>query len=271
MTFPIPVQPYPIGEQDFQEMLKRVERLLTRVGQEVERLFDNCNRVLDWLPGFLADRLVAALRKLGSLIKRFFVDVGKVFANPGWPPGLFSTASDWTKLVGGPVSGLSGYFTLDQMSSDNKWQGPAAEAYGDTLPTQQKAVDGIKQLTDAVDSNLSNVAYGIIALWAGIVIAVGSFVVELIVEAAAAATAVGAPPAAVGAGASTLKVIGVVAAVVTAFVTYVGLLVDSLTDLRQKLAGNEPYPDGSWPKSTTENFSDGSLSDGDGTDWRMKY
>jgi hypothetical protein len=271
MTFPVPVQPYPIDEQEFQELLKRVERLLDRVGQGVDRLFDNCNRVVHLLPGFLADRLAAALRELGGLIGRFFAEIAKIMANPGWPPGVLTTASDWTNAVGGPVSGLAGNFTLDEMGSDNKWQGPAAEAYRDVLPTQKTAVEGIKQLTDALDSNLTKVGWGIIALWAGLAIAIGSFVVELIAEAAAAATAVGAPPAAAAAGVSTAKVIGLVAAVVSAFLAYVGLLVDGLSTLRQKLAGHEPYPQGSWPRSTTGNFSDGSLSDGDGTDWRMKY
>lgn len=271
MTFPVPVQPYPIGEQEFQEMLKRVERFLARVDQEVHRLYDNCNSALRWLPGYLGDRLVAALRELGGLISRFFTELAKIVTNPGWPPGVLSTAGDWTNTVGGPVSGLASYFTLDQMSSDNKWQGPAAEAYRDTLPTQKAAVEGIKQLTDALDSNLTKVGWGIVALWAGLAIAIGSFVIECIAEASAAATVVGAPPAAAGAGVSTAKVIGLVTAVVGAFLTYVGTLVDGLGTLRQKLAGNEAYPGGSWPKSTSANFSDGSLSDGDGTDWRMKY
>ncbi|MBQ0897729.1 hypothetical protein KBX37_32555 [Micromonospora sp. U56] len=72
-------------------------------------------------------------------------------------------------------------------------------------------------------------------------------------------------------GISTAKVIGLVGTLVVAFLTYVGLTVDALSGMRQKLAGHEPYPRGSWPRSTTTNLEDGSLRDGDGTDWRMKY
>jgi hypothetical protein len=37
-------------------------------------------------------------------------------------------------------------------------------------------------------------------------------------------------------------------------------------------ARGEPgtYPDGHWPRTTTD-LTDGSLSDGDATDWRSKY
>jgi hypothetical protein len=118
---------------------------------------------------------------------------------------------------------------------------------------------------------LTKVGWGIVAMWAGVAIAIGSFVIELMAEGGAAATGVGAPPAAAAAGVSTAKVIGMVAAIIGAFLTYIGLLVDAMSTLRQKLNGNEPYPGGSWPRSTTADLSDGSLTDGDGTDWRMKY
>ena len=41
-------------------------------------------------------------------------------------------------------------------------------------------------------------------------------------------------------------------------------------DLRQQLHNSSAYPDGHWPRPTTD-ISDGSLSDGDATDWRLKY
>lgn len=86
-----------------------------------------------------------------------------------------------------------------------------------------------------------------------------------------AATVVGAPASRGRSGISTAKVIGLVGTLVVAFLTYVGLTVDALSGMRQKLAGHEPYPRGSWPRSTTTNLEDGSLRDGDGTDWWMKY
>jgi hypothetical protein len=139
MTLPVPVQPYPIGAQEFQEMLDRVDRLLKQVDSGMQRLFANCNRVLQWLPGYLAQQLISSLERLRDLTGRFFAEVAKVIHNPGWPPAVLSTASDWTIRVGGPVSGLAGRLTLDHVRSDNKWQGAAADAYRDTLPPQKAA------------------------------------------------------------------------------------------------------------------------------------
>ncbi|MFG2109800.1 hypothetical protein [Micromonospora chersina] len=271
MTLPLPVGASPIGPQEFQDMVNRVERYIGQVEKNMQRLFDNCNRAAVVLPAFLADDLRPRLERLRDLTRRLFFELTKVVANPGWPPGVLSAAEDWTTRVGGPVSGLATRLTPDQMKLDNKWEGAAAEAYAETLPTQKAAIEGIKQLTDVLDTNLTKIGWGIVAMWAGLAVGLAAFVAELIVEVGAAATVVGAPPAAAGAGVSTAKVIGLVGTLVVAFLTYVGLTVDALSGMRQKLAGHEPYPGGSWPRSTTTDLEDGSLRDGDGTDWRMKY
>jgi len=259
-----------VSEGEFRDLLARMDTKLKDVDQSSAKLFDRSNRAMALLPPGVSDMLRDALIRLRDLMAKFYEELAKIQFNPGWPPGLYSTGNAWTSQVGGPISSLSGKLSTDQLRIDNLWTGPAADAYAAILPTQQKAVDAIKQATDVLDSNLTKAAAGIVVLWIGVIAAVASYLIELIAETGAAATVVGAPPAAAGAGLSTAKVIGLVIAAIGVFAGYAALLADSMSSMRQAMYANGPFPDGKWPKSTASDFNDGSLSDGDTTDWRMK-
>jgi len=254
-----------MSEGEFREKLAEVERLMNDVNSHVSTLFGRCNRAMYFMPPGVSGAMASSLNKLNELIAKFFAEMGKILLNPGWPFGLMSAGDDWTDKVGGPLSQLSDKLGPDQMKIDNFWQGRAAEAYAAVVPAQQKALDRIKTITDSIDSNLTKTAIGIFAMWAGVVLAVVSYVAELAGEAGVAATVVAAPPAAAGAGVSTAKVIALVVACVALFVTFVGTIVDAVTSLNQTLQSGGP-----WPQATTSEFNDGSLSDGDTTDWRYK-
>jgi hypothetical protein len=258
-----------MSESEFREKLATAEQLINDVNANIATLFNRGNRAMYLLPPGVSDALADALVNLRDLIARFFEEYAKVVYNPGWPFGLMSAAEDWTNKIGGPISGLSAKLSPDQLRIDNHWTGRAADAYAAVLPSQQKAIDAIKTTADAIDSNLTKTAYGIFALWAGVLLALVGFVAELMAEAAAVATVVGAPPAAAGAGLSTAKAIGLVVACVALFVTFVGTIVDSITTLNQTLHSDGAFPGGGWPRSTASDFNDGSLSDGDTTDWRI--
>ncbi|MEV8506290.1 hypothetical protein AB0368_15850 [Actinoplanes sp. NPDC051475] len=259
-----------ISEGEFRDLLAKMDTKLKDIDASSAKLFDRSNRAMLLLPPGVSDMLHDALVKLRDLMAKFFDEIAKVVLNPGWPPGLYSTGNAWTSQVGGPISSLSGKLTTDQMRIDNFWTGPAADAYSAILPSQQKAVEAIKQATDVLDSNLTKAAAGIVVLWIGVIAAVASYLIELVAESGAAATVVGAPPAAAAAGVSTAKVIGLVIAAIGVFATYAALLADSISTMRQTMYANSAFPDGKWPTSTAADFNDGSLSDGDTTDWRIK-
>lgn len=259
-----------LSESEFREQLAKLERLVDDVNTHVTALFDRGDRAARLLPLGLGDTLRDALLRLRELIAKFFTEYAKIAYNPGWPFGLMAAADDWTAKVGGPISGLAGRLGPDQLRIDNHWRGRAADAYASVLPSQQRAIEAIKTTTDAIHTNLTKAAWGIFALWAGLVLAIAAFVLELMAEAAAAGTVVGAPPAAAAAGVSTAKVIGFVVGCVGFFITFAGLIVDSMASLNQTLHADGAFPDGKWPRSTTSDFDDGSLSDGDTTDWRIR-
>ncbi|MDI6103556.1 hypothetical protein QLQ12_33590 [Actinoplanes sp. NEAU-A12] len=266
MTFPVSG---PISAREFQQALGDIHAGLDSVNSSVAKIFEHSNRALFLLPAGLGDGLRSALEELGRQITELGEIIVKFLANPGDPLKLFATAGEWTTKVGGPISAMSGQISSEQLRIDNFWTGPAADAYAATLPAQQKAIEAIEAAADTLDANLTKVAGGIVAFWVGLAIPFASYVSELVVEAAAAQTGVGAPPAAAAAGASTAKFIALVSAVILAFSTYTALVFDSLSALRQALYSNAPFPGGGWPRSNPSDFNDGSLADGDTTGWRM--
>jgi hypothetical protein len=258
-----------ISESDVQALLDRVGTRITDIETTSNTLFERSNLALDLLPAALTGDLHDTLAGLRDTLADLLAQLGKILANPGWPPGLFAAADTWTTAVGGPASAMSPKLGTDQLRIDTFWQGPAATAYTATLPAQRKALEAIKQATDILDSALTKIATGIIAMWIGIACTLASFLLELGTESAAAATVVGAPPAAAAAGLSTAKVVALVTAICGAFAPYLYLVSDSMAILRQTLWADSAFPNSRWPRSTTADFSDGSLSDGDTTDWRI--
>ncbi|MEE6257195.1 hypothetical protein [Plantactinospora sonchi] len=260
--------PTTMSEPEFREKLTKMGELTDGINNNSAKLFRNCHRAASILPPPLSNKINDALDRLGKLIEKFFEELAKIILNPGWPFGLMSAGDDWTEKIGGPASrDLVPKLNEDHAERriDNKWSGPAAEAYAKMLPTQQKALETIKATTDALDSNLHKTAWGIFGLWAGVIVAVAMYVYELSGEAAGAATGFAAALAAAAAGMSTIKVTTLVTALSVALLAYMNNISDSMTTLKQTLAG---LPE--WPKSTTADFNDGKHTTKDPTDWRIR-
>jgi hypothetical protein len=121
-----------------------------------------------------------------------------------------------------------------------------------------------------IDDALTKMSIAIGALWLAILSAVLAALIEYLGEGAAASTVAGAPPAAAGAGVSTAKLLAVISGALDLFFGFVvATTLPVLKQLRQNLNDNSAFPDGGWPRSTTD-LSDGSLSDGDTTDWHVR-
>lgn len=258
-----------VSEDEFREILERVRRFLDRAQRAAVELIDNVNDVIGWLPGALADRVVAVLNRFNDLLSQFYREVGEFVTEPGWPPGLFSARDEWVSKVGARASELVSTATLDETRSDDYWQGVAADAYRNTLPRQKEALTAIKAVTDDIADALTNIGWAIYTAWAALAVAVATFVAELLTEAGAAATGVGAPPAAAAASGSAVKVVTLVGAIIGGLVYYLTTLSGECNNLNQRLGENNAFPSGRWPRSTT-NLSDASLNDGDSTDWHIR-
>jgi hypothetical protein len=261
--------PLPLSESEFSDLLRRVGDGLDKVVELSNKIVDACNSVGKWL-GPLWNDVVDLLTKFIDLVQKFLSEVGKFFTRPGVPWTLWNHGTDWTEQVGKRAGDLISKATSGQTEIDERWQGPAATAYMGTLPDQAKALSAIKAATDDLDDALTKVAGGIIAFWIGLLAAIVPFIIELTGWGAAAATGVGAPPAAAGAGASTLKVLGILATVTTAAIAYLTAISSQYKDLLQRVNNNDGFPGGHWPRSTNDVIADGSLSGDNNTNWHLR-
>lgn len=260
-----------LGDAEFQDILKKVGDALNEIPKQFQRLIDNVNSVLDWLPGFVMDKINAALKAVGDFIGKVLTEIGKFITQPGVPWTLWTHGNSWTEEVGGKTSTWQDIFHVGSLQTDDEWKGTSADAYKSVLPLQQKALGAVKSATDEVDDVLTKMAIAIGVAWLAIVSAIVSFVIELTAEAGAAATGAGAPPAAAAAGVSAAKVWGIIAAalgVLEAFVA--GSLLPAIKDLNQRVNNNEGFPGGHWPTLTSD-ISDSSHKENKGQNapWEM--
>lgn len=242
-----------LGQAEFEDILRRVKEALDEVPKQFQRLVDNINSVLDWLPGWVMDRIRDALNAVSDFIGKVLTEIGKFITQPGVPWTLWNHGSTWTNEVGAKASSWQDVFTVGAMDTDDNWTGAAATAYKNVLPQQQKALGMVKAATDEIDDVLTKMAIAIGVAWLAVVSAVVSFVIELTAEAGAAATGVGAPPAAAAAGVSAAKVWGLVSAALAVLEAFVAsTLLPAIKDLNQRVQSDEGFPQGHWPQLTTD-------------------
>ncbi|MFG1928986.1 hypothetical protein [Cryptosporangium sp. NPDC048952] len=260
----------PMSDPDFRDLLHKVERKLEEADRKGREIFAEVARVYPFLGPF-KDDAEALLAKIKKLWDGFWTEMVQLVTSPGVPWTLWAHGNDWSgPPIGGTVSKQAGRATANALGIDNYWHGQAADAYKDTLGPQKEALTWIKTVSDEIDDILTKVAVAIITLWVTVLGLIVTLVIELTAEAVAAGTLVGAVPAAIASLASWTKVIaGVSLAIGVLWAFLGGTALASFKDLRQRLYDSVPFPEGRWPKATSEYTSDGSITDGDTTAWRL--
>jgi hypothetical protein len=255
---------------EFDDILHRVDQKLRDAEEQTRRLIDRVRHAMSWLGPF-GHGVMEVLEKIWEILQKIGSEIATFFTQPGVPWTLWNHGNDWSgPPVAGRIAKLVGEATLDETRADDRWQGSAADAYRNTLPRQKEALAKLVSVAQDIDDVLTKMAVAIGAFWIAVLSAIIALVVELTAETAAAATVVGAPPAAAAGGISLGKALGLIAGAASLLYGFVmSDTAPAIKDLRQSLYDATAFPGGRWPRSTTD-MSDGSLSDGDGTDWHLK-
>jgi hypothetical protein len=257
----------------FGDVLARVEYTLEKVKDVIRRILVNCKRWLPWLGG-VGGQLARLIGAIGRLLEHVVREVGRFLTRPGDPVTLWTTGVRWTTDVGAPVSNRAGTFTTDFQHSDDRWQGPAARSYERALPPQRAALEKTEAVSAKIGDSLHEVAIAIGMFWVAVAAATAALLADLIVSAAATATVVGAAPGAANAGASLGRYVAAFSALTLGLAAFLNVALRAQSGLEQQVSDNATFPGppaGHWPASTTAAFADGSMSDGDGADWRLIY
>ena len=211
----------------------------------------------------------AGIDELFRLLDYVHRQLADQLARAGDPDTLRAEGAVWANRIGAAASRLAASVTLNGLQVDDHWTGTAATAYRNTLLPQNTALTAVKTAGDEIDAALNDLADAVTAYWVGISGALLLLVAALVGAVAIAATGVGAPAAA-GLGATAL----------TAFAFALTGLVDTVTSaastaadigagLERQLSNDTAFPAGAWPRSVTSISGDGSISDGDDTDWHL--
>ena len=260
----------PFLAEDLATTLAAVRDTAGEAQRAVDTVIAAGEAALTVLPGMFGDELREALARLRRMFDEAMRDLAALMAQAGSPTALRAAGAVWSGEIGGMVSRLAGLATLNGIRADDHWSGVAAEAYRNTLPAQQSALTTVKAVGDEIDTTLNDLASAIIRFWLAVAVALVGFVVAVASAVATASTVVGAPVgvtiaiAAVGATAVAVN------EALTDLTTITTDIRDQAAGLQRRLSNDTAFPAGGWPRSTTPISGDGSISDGDDTDWHLK-
>ncbi|WP_394613002.1 hypothetical protein JNUCC0626_23905 [Lentzea sp. JNUCC 0626] len=238
------------------------------VDRAIRRFFDVVNTTLSWVPAplkWVIERVEDGIRIVNVKIAEFWDRVNQLFEQPGDSDRLRQVGTEWVEKVGNKLGDVAGTVTLDKMRTNVEWEGKAARAYSATVPPQSQGLNSVKDVANQMRASLNSLANSIDAFWIAMGVALGTFVVAAVGAIAAACTVVGTP-AAVGAIAGGLTVaIGIIGATIMALEAHTNTIETEQNSIVQKIhdIGRE------WTMPNTGDMGDASVTDGDGSDWKI--
>ncbi|WP_198319343.1 hypothetical protein [Actinopolyspora erythraea] len=157
-----------------------------------------------------------------------------------------------------------GGISLNNLRTSREWNGRAAEAYRDLVPSQADGLGEIELFAEQLRTSLESLANSIETFWLAVKSAFVVFVVGAVGAIATACTVVGIP-ATIGAIATAVGVsLGLVITAVTALNSHVNTIEPQQSALNEKIhdLGTE------WAKTNAE-LSDSTTRDGDRSNWEL--
>lgn len=236
---------------------QQVADAVTRIRDAWNQIQNGVNSVLDWLPGFLCDKLKEWFSKLASKVSEFFDLMTKPFIQRGSSDALRTAGESWNTDIGGRASTQAGLLAPEQLKTDNEWQGKAADSYKDAITSQNKALASVKTLSENVQNALNEVANALDSFWNGLLAAVLTYVGAMVLCIIGAATVVAAIPSI---AAAVTASIAVIVATINLTTTFVNSLQTQRGKLEQIGTTDSAFANGQWPPATT----------GDNKGWKPK-
>lgn len=248
-------------------LVREAEGKTEEIDRKVREFFEKVNGLLDWVPGALTqliEPIQRGLQQLQQKLAEFWDRVNQLFEQPGNSDRLKEVGDSWANSIGNPVGDTAGDISLEKLRANIEWTGKAAEAYKAMVPAQGESLSGIKNLAIQLQNSLTGLANAIDSFWTANLIALGTFVVGVVGAIAAACTVVGVPAAIAAIATAAGVSIGLIATAVNTMNSLVDTIETEQNSIKQKIQdlGSE------WSKSNAD-LSDGSVSDGDATDWRV--
>jgi hypothetical protein len=205
--------------------------------------------------------MLAAARWVAARVTDIVTVLRRMAAGAVFPVAAWRWSDAWNDVV---VVGLRERQRIDPSTSSvrDRWQGIAADRYYEAAVEQAAAVDRALAGAELVRDQLRECAIATGAIYGALCAGVFELLGVLCAAVALTATGVAAP---VGIGGAIAAVADLVALLLSVSVA-IGAYGFQTTRVPDALADCFP---GGWPTPHPSTFADGSLTDGDTTDWRI--
>ncbi|HEU5471466.1 MAG TPA: hypothetical protein VFV67_12495 [Actinophytocola sp.] len=254
----------PVIDTAFEDAVAAVRDAVDRLREIWNDIVDGVNHVLGILPGFLEGPVKDAFNNLSGKVTEALDKIWQFYTERGSASAVRQVASDWNTEVGGAASEQAGLLTPAQLASTGQWSGTAATRYTQVVGNQTKALADVKTITDSVQTTLNEIADALRNFWVGLAVAVGAYIASMVGCAIGAATVVGAVPSLIAALGFSVTFIG---AAVKLALDFSNALDAKKAKLEQQTTLNGSFASDSWPPATAGALADGSVRDGDKSDW----
>ncbi|MFG2040208.1 hypothetical protein [Dactylosporangium sp. NPDC048998] len=254
---------------DFGHLLRSAEELLDAAARHAARVVADCHR---WLR-LLGPAATALERPLAEL-ERAAADVAgqlrTMLDRPGDPVALWLAGERWRLAVAAPAAERAATFTAGFLHADDRWQGPAADAYVRALPPQHEALLHLADAAGGTAASLRETAVALAAYWTAVGATLTGLTAQLATAAAATASPATAPAGAALALTAATECIAALNGLDRALTLELERARRTQQALLTRLADGPAFPSGHWPVVVAASLSDASLTDGDGSDWSLR-
>ncbi|WP_067508250.1 hypothetical protein [Actinoplanes sp. TFC3] len=205
--------------------------------------------------------------EVGQEILDWIIDLLKGAAAP-----IYMAIDGFTWMdVRGAANIVGANLTDQNLSIDNsEWSGSARDAYGKTVGAQSAAASRIGSIASTTSTNLFACAVAGAAFYATLAAVLAKLIAATVAVIAAYASAAfswaGAALMLEEAGVNT----AIIATAITTVLGFLGAQAAAMTALHGEAVDPTSYPNGVWPKSNSDQYSDATVKDGD-ADWSLKH
>ncbi len=248
------------------ELGQKVRDIHKKIDEIIEACRKAIEKTLGWVPDSLAHLVAPISLGLDKLIEtaNWVMDWLAELFRPANLENLRKLGEDWTDQIKTPLGDTAESLGPNNLMGNVQWTGRAAKAYGNLIPNQIEGLASLQGIAERIRASVNSMTDAFEA-YRTAVTAIGVAFLAAIVS--AFATFLTVATAAVG----MAEVVMVTAALVTA-ISYFGwqvattyqALESQQRDLRQEASDITTR----WSKSKFSDLSDGSVSDGDKSEWR---
>lgn len=256
------------GEAQYRAAVDAVRGGLDDLGVKIDEVVAVANAAAAVAPPVFREMIIWAGEELVRLARSVWDQILELLKGAAAPVNMIFYALEWND-VKGAASTVQGVVRFEQLAVDDHWQGGAAESYKFAIKPQSDAAGRIGTLAGSAGEALGVCA----GLGLAFYVALGAIIVKFVAAMAVAIVALGS---AVFSWAGVLLVIeeagvntSLIIGAVTTLTALLAAQAGKFATLRGEIADNSVFTGGQWPRSTTENYSDATVTDGD-AEWSFE-